>query len=339
MSNKINFDTLILEKRIEKNAELLICIPTFKSYEITKQTVLSFLNQEDVHFDILISGVSGDIELLAKDFPNINYIITKDNYGSSGNQILNIFISKKYNYKFVMLNDNDSRFEKYDSLKKMIHNMLDNDLLVTFPLHENLEIKFEDIEPFKDYFFPFHCCLYSIEVFRDSEYYFDFNYFLCFDDVALIIYLKRFKNRISCSEVIYSHPEKPGKFFNYNFQFYFTRSYFNFMFHEKVPILDKIYWLFFYPPHFLIPGYILYSLVNKDLEYFKILFIAFSQALFKRYKLINFKHPKYVYEEFFGNVEAPIFKRFNCRTDIIFPKKYVFIDEGKYKKRYFLLKD
>lgn len=322
------YENLIESLRFKKNSNILICIPTFKSYEITAETIKSFLSQKGVVIDIMITGPSGDIEKLAELFPQINYCLTKDNYGSSGNQLINIYISKKFKYEFVMLNDNDAKLVGDDSLNIMIQKIINENLYVTFPIPfgysstDNLE------------FCTFHCCLYRVEVFNLIDNYFLFDYFLIFDDTALLIKLKKYKNYIKQASVYMSHPEKPTVFFSYTRMFFFVRSYFSFMFYEKVSIWSKIYYLFLFKPYWSIPMYFLYSILNLDFKFFKIFFIALNQVIFKKYKLLSFENPKIKYEEVQDPENKELYKKFNLTTDVILPKKYIYFIDENLKKRF-----
>jgi hypothetical protein len=328
--SKNNFFEYIEKTSIIKKNDLLICIPTFRSYEVTKETIISFLNQTGVTKDILVTGPSGDIEKLIEDFPEINYCLTKDNFGSSGNQLLNIFICKNYNYKYAVLNDNDARFIDNNSLSIMLENLKENKLLVTFPIN-NLS---KNIDQEKIEFCPFHCCLFNTEIFYKLDNYFLFDYFLIFDDTSFSIKLKKFKDRIKQTKVLYAHPEKPMMFFTYNRMFFFVRSYFSFMLYEKVSIIDKIYYLFLFRPYWSIPMYFIYSILNFDFKFFKIFFIALFQVLTKNYHLISFEAPKIQYKEVLNPNNKFLYKRFNLISDVIFPKKYLSYIDEKEQVRY-----
>ena len=335
MSKEIDFQNLIADELVKKTCDLIICIPTFNSYEVTKATIQSFYDQEGVEKDILITGPSGDIEKLKAFYPDINYVLTKDNYGSSGNQLINIFMAKKYNYEFIMLNDNDARLVDNESLGILMKNLKKNNLLVTFPIPTSK--KYED-ELEKCDFCAFHCCLYSLEIFKKIDFHFDFNYFLFFDDVSFLIKLKNYKDKVKASKVYCIHPENPLKFFEYKTMFLFTRSYFNFMFNEKLPLDQKIYYLFLYRPHALIPMFFLYSIINFDFTYFSMFFSALSQVIMKDFKLINFPKPRIKYDKvcFPSNIDE--YKNFNLLTDVVFPKpKFKFLNENSeyvYLKQY-----
>jgi len=210
--NSHNYQNLILIEKINKKEDLLICIPTYNSYEITKKTIIMFKNQQNVNFDILITGPSGDIELLTNDFNDLNFIVSKENYGHAGHELINIYIAKKYNYDYVVLNDNDSRLMSENGLSQMLHNIKSRDLLVTFPLQylvnysQNIDNEFVD-------FCPFHTCLFSKEILNQIKDPFYLEYFVSFDDVSFLLYLKKFKSRIKSTNTHYKHPSKPYKFF------------------------------------------------------------------------------------------------------------------------------
>jgi hypothetical protein len=321
--------SLIRELLINKKSDLLVCIPTFKSYEITKDTINSFLNQTGVNLDILITGPTGDIEMLCKDFPKINYCITIDNFGSSGNQLINIYLCKKYNYKYAVLNDNDAQLSETNSLSIMLNHLKDKKLLVTFPTN-NLDTM-ADTDRLS--FCTFHCCLYDVDIFHKIKDYFLFDYFLIFDDTSFLIKLRKYKDKIKQTNVLLLHPEKPMVFFTYTRMFFFVRSYFSFMFYEKVSFFDKFYYLFLFKPYWSIPMYFLYSIFNFDLKFFKIFFISLFQVITKNYHLINLEPPKIRYEELQDPIHKYLYKKFNLTTDVIFPKKYLsYLDEkGKIK--------
>lgn len=308
--NDNNYKDYIEKLHLKQKYDLLICMPTFKSFDITSETITSFLNQKKVYFDLMVTGPTGDIERLIEKFPQINYCLTKDNYGGSGNQLLNIFISRNSNYTYVMLTDNDALLLEDDGIHKMLKNMNNNNLLAIFPTD------------YAKKSLPFHCAVYKVDLFKMMKTFFLPYYFLQYDDIAFTSRLNKFKDRFDVSDVKYFHPLKPEKFLNYNLMFFTLRSFFIFIFLEKVGLVSK----------FRISETILYPLViwfiNSilyfDFMFFKIFFLSLYQVITKNFEMIKFPKEKFFYRkvEITSNIDTEIYK-FQTTLGIIFPQKYL----------------
>jgi len=309
--NDDNYKDYIEKLHLKQKNNLLICMPTFKSFDITSETITSFFNQKKVSFDLMVTGPTGDIERLIEKFPQINYCLTKDNYGSSGNQLLNIFISRNSNYTYVMLTDNDALLLEDDGIYKMLKNMNNNNLLAIYPTNI-----------FNGVSLPFHCAIYKVELFKVMKTFFLPYYFLQYDDVAFEYHLSKFKDRFKFIDVKYFHPNKPEKFLNYNFMFLNFRSFFIFIFLEKVDLATKfkVFETILYP----LVIWSLNSIVNFDFMFFKIFFLTLYQVITKKFEIIKFPKEKFFYREVEITSDIDIEKyKLQTTLGIIFPQKYL----------------
>lgn len=263
---KQSYLNYIKELKIKKLNDILVCVPTFNSFELTSTTIESFLQQEGVGFDILVIGPEGDIEKLVKKYSQLNFCITKDNYGSSGNQLLNIFISSDSSYKYTLLNDNDCVFLSKNGLNYLLKKLESGNFYVA--KHKSYGI--------------FHCSLFSNELFSKLDWYFNPNYFLCFDDTAFFLNIKnKYPNKIiDYDEIGVFHPKKLETFlFNKNYIFFFTRGFLIFMFRERVPILLKL------KDNYQFLLLILFYIYKYKLDYVYVFFESFKQVLNNKYSI------------------------------------------------------
>lgn len=313
--NRENFFEFIEKISINKVNDLIICLPTFNSFEITKATINSFFAQENINFDLLIIGPSGDIEKLVEVFPNINFCLTKDNFGSSGNQLLNIYLSNYFNYKFTMLSDNDAVLLEKDGLQKMFKNLISQNLWVTYPNNKKFYSKTNN-----NFFMTFHCCLYNNEIFKNIENLFNPNYFLTLDDIAFLGILLKYINNIDGTNTSYYHPYKINSMFTYQHKFFLIRSHFIFAFREKVPLKFKLIRFDFKT----IITWIISATVNFDLEFFKIFLMAVYQVITENYYLPIFKLSKVKYIEISSPNDKSIYKESNFFYESIFPRKNIY---------------
>jgi len=277
--NYSNFKRYLKTLSLNKKAEMLICIPTFNSFSVTKSTIESYLKQKNVKFDLLITGPSGDIEELAKFFPEINFCITYDNYGSSGNQLLNLFICKFYKYKFFSLTDNDAVLLDEFGLDKMLNLMKKRKLVWVYPILNN--IKLDEV---REYSPPvFHCCLFSSEIYKNNDYFFNPNYFLLFDDVSFgqrIDFCFFRKHRYA--NVRYYHPIKLHVMsFDLKYSFFCTRSILIYLFREKFPLNFKITFKYLRPAISILVIFFL----KYRFDYIKIFYESLIQVIKDDYNL------------------------------------------------------
>ena len=93
----------IVNSKILKRSDIQINIPTFNSYEITKNTIKNLLKQKGIQFDILlIDNGSDDYKKLIKNFPQINYVVLKENTGSSGAQRIGAELALGNKYEYII---------------------------------------------------------------------------------------------------------------------------------------------------------------------------------------------------------------------------------------------
>lgn len=331
MNLNISIDTFreyIKEINIHTKNELLVCIPTFNSLDTTSNAIENFYKQEDINFDILIIGASGDVEKLSNKYPEINFCITNNNYGGCGNFLLSIFISKFYKYKYTILSDNDFEIINKDGLKKMMKKLIDDSLYLVKPA-DNVGC--------------FHCGLFSNELFDQMDYFFNPNYFLVFDDGSLdnrLLFL--YPNKIYCmKELTVFHPKKTEKIlFNKNHIYFFTRSLILFLLRERLPLLLKIKILVFNKV-FYIP--IIYLLKYK-IEYLRLVRSCIKQVFQNNFNLndMNLLNIKTTYKEideeelknhYFSKIES--FKRVDSAMELFFEPKQFFYTDNNLKNKFF----
>ncbi len=335
--NKSNYYNYIKSIHLNKRYKLLVCIPTFKSFEITSKSIKSLYNQKDISFDLLVIGPSGDIELLVEKFPDINFCITKDNYGSSGNQLLNIYISKDFKYEYVVLTDNDAFFLDDFGLSKMLHILKRDNLVWVFPILNNIDLKTNK------YYLgsTFHCSLFSSEIFLYLEYYFNPNYFLLFDDVSFSKRLEYvFPGRFKYVDVRYYHPRKLNVLsFDKKYSFFCTRSILIYLFRERFPLKFKLSSMYLRP----VLSILLIFFLKYGFDYIKILAECLKQVYKNDYNLnyLNNLKNKIVFEEISEKKALKIekikpFKLINNLYQTIFvPEKFKYKDSDN-KFKYFI---
>jgi hypothetical protein len=146
-------------------------------------------------------------------------------------------------------------------------------------------------------------------------------YFLQFDDVAFHYHLSKFKDRFNVSDVKYFHPDKSEGIFNYKSMFFAIRSFFIFIFLEKLDLATKFkqYW-------FLLSLVVwsLNSIVNFDFMFFKIFFLSLYQVITKKFEIIKFPKEKFFYREVEITSDIDIEKyKFLTILGRIFPQKYL----------------
>lgn len=323
--NDLNFKDYILSINLNKSSDLLICIPSYNSYAITSKTIESFLFQKKIKFDILVIGPSGDIEKLAENFPQINYCITKDNYGSSGNQLLNIFISKHNLYKYFILTDNDARLIEENTLNTILNILISRKLVCVL----------------NSTAVAFHCGLYSREIFDKINYFFNPNYFLWFDDTSFMKKIQfYYPNRYELVEFDYFHPKKlEGTCFSYKYAYIFTRSILIYLFREPFPFRVKLSAWYLRPCLF----FLIYFSFKYRLDFLKMFFNSLQQVLKDDYNFSYLEkiNPKFSYKEISEfeakeNYSNIYFKLISHPKDTFFnPKAFKYIESDKSTK-YFI---
>lgn len=326
----MNYLKLIKEEFINKKSEFIVCIPTYQSYEITKKTISRFLLQKKVIFDLLVTGPSGDIEKLYKDFPFINFVLTKDNYGSSGNQLINIAVALKYDYKYIVLNDNDAFFISSNGLFRLLSLLKSNSVMAV--RGKNYDEKVEKIKPYynKEIFCAFHGVIYKTEVFKNIELP-NFNYFLIHDDIALSCnYLEKYKI-ITNPKVAYYHPHKLShyKFTNLSKFLYLRSTLIGLIFERKNFYTLKYFSIF--SLGLVIP--FISSLIKLDFSYFKILSLVAYQILTKKFFIPILPKDRFIYQQI-GVLDNLTENFYPSILDRIIEPKFIFLTDRFYNKVY-----
>lgn len=135
----IDYRDYIKSIKLDKKSDLLICIPTYNSYGLTKNTINSFLMQNGVSFDICIIGSTLELDYLKKDFPDLNIVYLKTNYGCTGAYYLSAIISQLFEYEYTMINDNEAVFLKNDSLRILLDFCVNNSAKVCAATPYNID--------------------------------------------------------------------------------------------------------------------------------------------------------------------------------------------------------
>ena len=71
----LNYEIKLLKKKTEKHSEICIVIPTFKSKEVTLQTILLLIsNNKSISYDILLVDNEGfDYEYINQNIKNSKF--------------------------------------------------------------------------------------------------------------------------------------------------------------------------------------------------------------------------------------------------------------------------
>lgn len=325
--NDYTLNDYIRELKINKKSDLLICIPTFNSFEVTSSTIKKFYTQKDVKFDILVTGPSGDVEKIYQKFPNVNYCLTKDNYGGSGNQLINIYLSKVFKYEFFMLTDNDAFLLEDNGLKSMLDTIKKEDLVWVYPMYSGKNIRA-----------AFHCSVYSSKIFEKIDYFYNSNYFVFYDDTAFSKRIEfNFKDRVKAVQTSYFHPQKLEKSCFDLKQFYIiTRSALIFIFREKFPLMFKLkmsYWR-------SCLTFITYFFVKYNFEFLRLFLKASLEVIKNDYdnEFLNSIQSKIKYKEVnstellnkYSNIDFKLI--FHQRDTLLNPKAFKYLEiDNSYK--------
>jgi GT2 family glycosyltransferase len=223
--NLNNYHRYIKNKKVTKSNDLIICIPTYNSFQLTKSTIDTFYSQSFKDFDLIIIGESGDIEKLNNVFPSINFILTNENYGGTANKLIGMYLAIEMNYEYCMINDNDSYLLNNDGLEILMKNIRNNNCMAVRASHSsNYDPNKPDIYFSKEPFCVFHCCILKTEILKNIKLP-NQNYFIIHDDISFLCNFYE-KYQILTNQIVnYYHPLKISfyKFENF-YKFFFIRG-------------------------------------------------------------------------------------------------------------------
>lgn len=254
MKESKNYLDCIVEKKSIKKNDIQISIPTYNSYEVTKKTILKLHEQKQVEFDILlIDNASTDYQKLRKDFPDLNYVLLKENTGSSGAQRIGAELAIENNYKYVIFSDNDALMLDNLGLKKMLDELQKNDAVAIVPKNiEDLHLgtRKKNVEEMKGPV-PFHYLLTKALTLKKAGMH-NFYYFLNGDDVSMSLKLLSAGKIVARNDVFFYHPIYKKSVFSYKTLFLCLRANLILLLHEdgisfkwKISIVHLFLFTFF----------------------------------------------------------------------------------------------
>ncbi len=277
----------IVNSKILKRSDIQINIPTFNSYEITKNTIKNLLKQKGIQFDILlIDNGSDDYKKLIKNFPQINYVVLKENTGSSGAQRIGAELALGNKYEYIIFTDNDAILLDTLGLSKMKKKLdSSSDLVAVVPSHtESFGLSCH-----KDFYvrnWSFHYLFVKAKAFEKIDLH-NFYLFLYCDDSSLTSKLSSLGKILVCGNVKYYHygfnPKSLLNFYNY----FYLRGLLLISLREKyISLSSRINtsFNFFYKVFQMI----LYSIILLDFSYIRTIFLALSGFLNMKESLIHF---------------------------------------------------
>ncbi len=327
----------IKKHRLKKTANIQVNIPTYNSYETTRRTIKILLKQQGIRFDILvIDGGTSDYEKLSKNFPQINYVLLDDNYGSAGAQRIGGELALKYGYEYVIFTDNDAiLLDKYGLLK--MKNKLDSDPKIVAIVPQHTE-SFNNCtqEGFFIDSWSFHYLFVKTKVFKKINFH-NFYLFLYSDDLSLTLKLSSVHKILVCNSVKYYHygfnPKSLQNFYN----FFYLRGLLTIIFKEDNILFNtrlKLIIQFLYK----IAQMTFHGLMLLDLSYAKTILLSFI-AFLKLKKDFRNKIPqnKYILSEVDrSNIKSDDLKRYvnisSSRLNLLFPPKKCFIHSNYLNK-------
>ena len=347
MKNQESFLHYISNSKIIKKSNIQINIPTFNGYEITKKTIKKLYEQKSIEFDILlIDNNSDDYKKLIKDFPNLNYIVLKENTGSSGAQRIGAELALKNNYDYIIFTDNDAVLIDNHGLAKMRKYFKRCQVVAVVP--QNIELKkpqgkIRKAKKLKG-FFPLHYFFIKISVLKITGLH-DFNMFLSGDDASISAKLLSAGEIIIAQNVLFYHPVfQPKNIQNRNI-FLTIRSLIILIFFENNINLKWRFRAFLFI-FFIFSQAIFHSIRFLDTSYFKTLFLT-SESFFYGYKNVNkFKEllksvpeNKYILTQSTDAKEFKNSKKLSMLNNFfLIYKSYYFFSNYYNKNIYFILK-
>ena len=325
---------LVDKIEINKSSTILVVIPTYNSYEITRSTVSKLYNQTGVNIDILVvDNGSSDYSKLSNDFSNLSYISLKKNTGSSGAQWFGINTAVRYKYDYVVLTDNDAVLIGTDALGKLYKVIESNRSLgCVVPSHIELPIKKNKYHTRQ---LPLHYLFVRTSIFNSFDIH-NFYLFLLTDDVSLVSKIVTNSKLLVVSNVSYYHDIFKPRILQNISNYFYIRGFLIILLKENgISVRLKLI-------HF---GHLLYkifvcfvhSIVLLDYSYIITVYLAFRNY-FTCYKEVwsdRVPQNKYVYvERDFNTGKAHKLTALNT----IFPKKCYYLDLVYFNKRIYFVR-
>jgi len=223
----------IVESKIIKKSDIQINIPTFNSYETTKNTIKILFKQKDIKFDILfIDNASEDYKKLIKDFPDINYVVLKENTGGSGAQRIGAELALKKGYDYIIFTDNDAILLSETGLQRMFKKLKSDDNIGAVA-PKNIE---KDNKITKDIIWkkqlPFHYIFVKSSLFKKISLH-NFYIFLYSDDTSLTSKIVSNSKLIVCGDIFYYHDVFQAKCIQYTYFYFHLRGLLIIVFREN----------------------------------------------------------------------------------------------------------
>lgn len=273
MENQENFLHYIIKSKIIKKNNIQINIPTFNSYEITKNTIQGLYSQKNINFDILlIDNASEDYKKLTKDFLDINYVVLKENTGSSGAQRIGAELALKNGYDYIIFTDNDAILLSNDVLKRMFLKF-DKDDRIGAVVPKNIERTYSQKGDFYIAAKAFHYLFVKSEVLKKIPLH-NFYLFLFADDVALTLKISSISKILSCGDIYYYHYIFSPALFQNFYNYFYVRGLLFIIFKERC-ILLKYRIKYLLVVLYKIFQMILHSIIFLDPSYIKTIFLSF----------------------------------------------------------------
>ncbi len=268
-NNKIE----ILKESIKKRSDVAVIIPTFRSFEITKDTISRIIKKNvNFSFDILIVDNQGfDFRKILEKFPTINYIILKNNVGSSGSHYIAVSKLFEYGYKYYCLSDNDAYPIDKNCIKAQIEYLKNNPTCgAVLPHREgrpNGIVKNSE----------FHFFMTRRDVIKKVGLP-NKNYFLSFDDIDYSTRVRQKGYYIFRIDKRYYHPfAKTSSLFNISIYFR-SRGVLIFLFSKQIFFENKIEYFFYFLKYIIFHS--LHSIILLDFSIIKTLAKSFSDFFF-----------------------------------------------------------
>lgn len=260
-----------------KKNDVLLCMPTMDSAQITTQTLKAILeNNPSFDFDILvIDNNTEDYQEIINKLPFINYIVLTKNTGSSGAQRIGIEFAVENGYKFAICTDNDAELLTKKGIKLMYEYLKDHHEVgcvapqhIDYPINTNKTWNRQ---------LPLHYLFMRTNLFNLFEPH-NFYHFLMTDDVALTSKIVTNSKLVILKEVTYFHPTFKPSFLANKCFFYYIRGFLIVLFIEK-NISFKLRLRHFLHLLFKIGLCVSHAVFLRDSSYLKTIYIAVKNFL------------------------------------------------------------
>src|SRR4030042_4428507 len=291
MKENENYLDYIVEKKIIKKSDIQINIPTYDSYEVAKKTIQKLHEQTGVEFDILLlDNATTDYQKLREDFPDLNYVLLKENTGSSGAQRIGAELAIENDYKYIIFSDNDALMLDNFGIRKMLDEFQKKDAVAIFPRNIEdpyLSTRDKIIEETKGPI-AFHYLFTEVSTLKKIGMH-SFYYFLNGDDVSMSLKLLGAGKIIVRNDVSFYHPIFKKSVFSYKTLFLCLRTTLILLLFEgginlKCRMTIAYLFLFTYFQAFI------KAIIFRDIFYLKLIYIVFRHFLIRGYRDMDAMH-------------------------------------------------